>query len=218
MKKNLTELVFILDRSGSMSGLESDTMGGYNSMIKKQKEEEEGDVNVTTILFDDQVERLDDRIPIQDIKPMTSKEYYVRGCTALLDAIGATISYMGNVQKNIKPDDKAKKVLFIITTDGYENSSKEYSYDKVKKMIERQKKRYDWEFLFLGANIDAISTAEKFGISEEFATNYVPDKEGTKLNYEAMNMAISNCRSEMTIDRSWKEKVEKDYESRKKES
>jgi uncharacterized protein YegL len=217
MDKKLTELVFILDRSGSMAGLEDDTIGGYNAMIKKQKEED-GEANVTTVLFDDRIETLHERVSIQNIKPMTDREYNVRGCTALLDAIGRTISYMGNVQKYAKPEDKANKVLFIITTDGYENSSKEYSYEKVKQMIERQKKRFDWEFLFIGANIDAVSTAEKFGITEEYAANYVPDKQGTKLNYEAMNAAISNCRAERPLDRSWKEEVEKDYESRKKKS
>ncbi|PRR80366.1 vWA domain-containing protein [Clostridium vincentii] len=215
MKKNLTELVFIIDRSGSMAGLEDDTMGGYNAVITKQKKED-GEANVTTILFDDQVETLHERISIQDIKQMTENEYYVRGCTALLDAIGETISYMGNVQKYAKSEERANKVLFIITTDGYENSSKEYSYDKVKGLIDRQKTRYDWEFLFLGANIDAISTAERFGISKEFATNYVPDKRGTKLNYEAMNVAISCCRAEMPLDKSWKEEVERDYKSRNK--
>lgn len=215
MKKNVTELVFILDRSGSMAGLEGDTIGGFNAMITRQKEAD-GEANVTTILFDDQVETLHERISIQEINPMTEREYNVRGCTALLDAIGQTISRVGNIQKHAKSEDRANKVLFIITTDGYENSSKEYSYMKVKQMIERQKKNYAWEFLFLGANIDAVSTAKQFGISEEYATNYVPDKQGTKLNYEAMNVAISYCRADMPLDRSWKKEVERDYETRKK--
>jgi uncharacterized protein YegL len=214
--KNLTELVFILDRSGSMSGLESDTIGGYNSMIKKQKTED-GEANVTTVLFDDRVEMLNKRISIQEVETMTEKEYFVRGCTALLDAIGQTIHYMGNVQKYAKDEERAGKVLFVITTDGYENSSKEYSYDKVKKMIKNQKDRYKWEFIFLGANIDAVETAKQVGIDEEYATNYVADSVGTELNYKAMNMAISCCRSEGIIDKRWKDEVERDYRTRNRE-
>lgn len=214
MKKNLTELVFILDRSGSMSGLESDTIGGYNSMIEKQKSEE-GEANVTTVLFDDKAEMLNKRVPIQDIHKMTDKEYYVRGCTALLDAIGQTVHYMGNVQKYAKDEERADKVLFVITTDGYENSSKEYSYDTIKKMIKRQRESYKWEFIFLGANIDAVNTAEQFGIDKDFASNYVADARGTELNYQAMNRAISSCRSEGKIDISWKEDVETDFQKRR---
>lgn len=214
MKKNLTELVFILDRSGSMSGLESDTIGGYNSMIEKQKSEE-GEANITTVLFDDKVEMINQRVSIHGVKKMTDKEYYVRGCTALLDAIGQTIHYMGNVQKYAKEEDRAGKVLFVITTDGYENSSKEYSYDKIRKMIKNQKDRYKWEFIFLGANIDAVETAKQVGIDEEYATNYVADSVGTELNYKAMNMAITCCRSEGKINRRWKEEVERDYKERK---
>lgn len=213
MKKGLTELVFILDRSGSMSGLEGDTIGGYNAILEKQKKEE-GDVNVTTVLFDDKLEQLHTRISLQEMKPLTDKEYYVRGCTALLDAIGQTIQYMGNVQKYAKEEDRAAKVLFIITTDGQENSSKEYSHTTVKHMIERQKERYQWEFLFLGANIDAIATAKQFGISEDYATNYVADSVGTSLNYKAMNTAISSCREEGAVKKSWKEEVERDYRKR----
>jgi uncharacterized protein YegL len=214
MKKNLTELVFILDRSGSMSGLETDTIGGYNAMIEKQKQEE-GEANVTTVLFDDKVEMLNQRVSLQEVTKMTEKEYYVRGCTALLDAIGQTIHYMGNVQKYAKEEDKAGKVLFVITTDGYENSSKEYSYEKVRKMIKHQKDRYDWEFVFLGANIDAVETAKQVGIDEDYATNYVADSCGTELNYKAMNRAITFCRSEGKISRQWKEEVERDFRERK---
>jgi uncharacterized protein YegL len=214
MKKNLTELVFILDRSGSMSGLESDTIGGYNSMLEKQKREE-GEANITTVLFDDKVEMLNQRMSIQGVTLMTEKEYYVRGCTALLDAIGQTIHYMGNVQKYAKEEDRAGKVLFVITTDGYENSSKEYSYEKVRKMIKHQKEHYDWDFIFLGANIDAVEAAKQVGIDEEHATNYVADSYGTELNYQAMNKAISCCRSEGKISRKWKEEVEKDFRTRK---
>lgn len=213
MKNDLTEIVFILDRSGSMSGLEDDTIGGFNSMLKKQREEE-GKVNVTTVLFDDEIEMLHKRVNIKEIKNITSKDYYVRGCTALLDAIGYSINFMINVQKN-KKEEKVKNVLFIITTDGYENASKEYTYEKIKKMITYEKERYNWQFLFLGANIDAISTARNFGISEEFASNYVSDEVGTQITYEVMNSAISTCREKGTVDKSWKSRVEEDYEMRK---
>ena len=211
MKNNLTEVVFILDRSGSMSGLEGDTIGGFNSMLKKQREEE-GDANVTTVLFDDEIEMLHKRVNIKKIKNITSKDYYVRGCTALLDAIGYSINFMINVQEK---EERAKNVLFIITTDGYENASKEYSYEKIKKMITYEKERYNWQFLFLGANIDAISTARNFGISEEFASNYVSDEVGTQITYEVMNSAISTCRAMGVVDGSWKSRVEDDYEMRK---
>ena len=213
MKNDLTEVVFILDRSGSMSGLEGDTIGGFNTMLKKQREEE-GDANVTTVLFDDEIQMLHKRVDIKEIKNITSKDYYVRGCTALLDAIGYSINFMINVQKN-KKEERAKNVLFIITTDGYENASKEYSYEKIKKMITYEKERYNWQFLFLGANMDAISTARKFGISEEFASNYVSDEVGTQITYEVMNSAISTCRVMGAVDGSWKSRVEDDYEMRK---
>ena len=210
---SLTEVVFILDRSGSMSGLEDDTIGGFNSILKKQREED-GDANVTTILFDDEIEMLHKRVNIKEIKNITSNDYYVRGCTALLDAIGYSINFMINVAKN-KNEEKAKNVLFIITTDGHENASREYSYEKVKKMITYQKEKYNWKFLFLGANIDAISTAKNFGISKEFASNYVSDEVGTKLTYEVMNDAISGCRSCGSIDTNWKNRLEEDYDIRK---
>ena len=210
---SLTEVVFILDRSGSMSGLEDDTIGGFNSILKKQREED-GDANVTTILFDDEIEMLHKRVNIKEIKNITSNDYYVRGCTALLDAIGYSINFMINVAKN-KNEEKAKNVLFIITTDGHENASREYSYEKIKKMITYQKEKYNWKFLFLGANIDAISTAKNFGISKEFASNYMSDEVGTKLTYEVMNDAISGCRKCGTIDTNWKNRVEQDYEIRK---
>lgn len=213
MKNNLTEVVLILDRSGSMSGLEDDNIGGFNSMLKKQRKEE-GDANVTTVLFDDEIEMLHKRVDIKEIKNITSKDYYVRGCTALLDAIGYSINFMINVQKN-KKEERAKNILFIITTDGYENASKEYSYEKIKKMITYEKERYNWQFLFLGANIDAISTARNFGISEEFASNYVSDEVGTQITYEVMNSAISTCRAMGVVDGSWKSRVEDDYEMRK---
>lgn len=212
MENNLTEVVFILDRSGSMSGLEDDTIGGFNSMLKKQREED-GQARVTTILFDDEIEMLHKRVDIKEMKNITSKDYYVRGCTALLDAIGSSMNFMINVARKEK---QVKNVLFIITTDGHENSSKEYSYEKIKKMITYQKEKYNWQFLFLGANIDAISTAKDFGISEDFASNYVCDEIGTKLTYEVMNNAISNCRKNGSIDSTWKNKVEEDYKVRKR--
>lgn len=215
MKRNLTEIVFILDRSGSMSGLESDTIGGFNSMLNKQRIEN-GEANVTTVLFDHEIEMLHKRIDIKEIQDMTSKDYYVKGCTALLDAIGYSINYMVNTQKYAKEDERAENVLFIITTDGYENSSKEYSDKKIKEMIDYQKEKYNWNFLFLGANIDAISTAQKFGIAEEFASNYVADAKGTKLSYEVMGMAISHLRKNSVLNEFWKNSVDEDYNARRK--
>lgn len=214
MNKNLTEIVFILDRSGSMAGLESDTIGGFNAMIKEQKSNE-GYANVSTILFDDKTEVLHDRVDIKEIKPMTDREYFVRGCTALLDAVGGAITHMGNVQKFAKEEDKAGKVLFIITTDGYENASSEFSAEKVKDLIERQKSKYGWEFIFMGANIDAVKTAKSFGISEDCAANYIADERGTELNFMAMNNAISNVRSNKKLSKDWKKDIEADFQNRK---
>ncbi|WP_461207918.1 vWA domain-containing protein, partial [Clostridium sp. DL1XJH146] len=203
MKTNITEVVFILDKSGSMSGLERDTIGGYNAMIKKQKKEQ-GKAIVTTVLFDDNYELLHDRINIKGIQPITENEYFVGGCTSLLDAIGKTVNMIVNVQRNTSIDEKADSVIFIITTDGMENSSKEYSYEKIKKLIEWQKEKYGWEFIFLGANIDAIATAERFGISRDRASNYNADGEGTRLNYEAVSDVISEYRVSKSISQDWK--------------
>ena len=213
MKKDLSELVFILDRSGSMSGLESDTIGGYNSMLEKQKNEE-GEAIVTTVLFDNQYELLHDRIDLKGISEITDREYFVRGSTALLDAIGKTINKIGNAQKYTKEDQRAERVIFVITTDGMENASREYSDSKIKAMIEHQKHKYGWEFIFLGANIDAIETASRFGIAEDRAVNYNADSVGTVLNYEVICEAVSTMRANKEIKRDWKKKIEKDYQSR----
>ena len=194
MRKGLTEVVFILDRSGSMSGLEADTIGGFNSMIAKQKKEE-GEAYISTVLFDDTCEVLYDRVPVNKVEPMNDNQYYVRGCTALLDAIGGAIHHIGNVHKYAREEDRPEKTLFIITTDGMENASRQYSYEKVKEMVARQKEKYGWEFLFLGANIDAIDVAGKFGIDSNRALNYVSDHKGTQLNYEVLNKTVSEFRA-----------------------
>ena len=194
MRKGLTEVIFILDRSGSMSGLEADTIGGFNSMIAKQKKEE-GEAYISTVLFDDKTEVLYDRVPVSKVEPMNENQYYVRGCTALLDALGRAIHHIGNVHKYAREEDRPEKTLFIITTDGMENSSHEYSYDKVKKMVEKQKKKYGWEFLFLGANIDAIEVAGRFGIAANRAINYESDRQGTQLNYEVLSRTVSEFRA-----------------------
>jgi uncharacterized protein YegL len=193
MRKGLTEVVFILDRSGSMSGLEADTIGGFNAMIEKQKNED-GEAYISTVLFDDQTEVLYDRIPVEKVLRMNDTQYYVRGCTALLDALGGAIHHIANVHKYARDENRPEKTLFIITTDGMENSSHIYTYDKVKKMVEREKEKYGWEFLFLGANIDAISVAGRFGIGADRAINYECDSEGTRLNYEVLSRTVSAVR------------------------
>ena len=213
MRKGLTEIIFILDRSGSMSGLEADTIGGYNSMLEKQKKEESQAI-ISTVLFDDVQEVLHDRLSLDKVNKITREEYYVRGSTALLDAIGGAIHHIGNVHKYAREEDRPEKTIVIITTDGMENASRRYSYDKVKNMVERQKKSYGWEFLFLGANIDAIEVAGRFGISEERAVNYKCDKAGTKLNYEVLEEAISSYRAGNCIKADWKEKIDADYKKR----
>lgn len=214
MKKNLTELVMILDRSGSMGGLESDTIGGYNSMLQKQKETE-GEVLVSTVLFDDRSEVLYDRVPLDKMPKMTDKEYYVRGCTALLDAVGGAIHHIGNVHKYAREEDRPEKTIFVITTDGMENASREYSYDRVKEMVERQKEKYGWEFIFLGANIDAIEVAGRFGISADRAANYHSDHEGTALNYDVLGETVCLMRSSAApIGAGWKKRIDEDFKKR----
>ncbi len=215
MKKNLTEVVFILDRSGSMSGLEADTIGGFNSMIEKQKRSE-GEALISTVLFDNTSEVIHDRVDIRHIDPMTREDYSVRGCTALFDAIGGAINHIGNVHKYARAEDVPEHTVIVITTDGMENASRRYGSDEIKKMIRRQKEKYGWEFLFFGANIDAIETARSFGISEDRAVNYNSDSEGTQLNYEVLSEAISAVRCNATLGTDWKERIDKDYKKRGK--
>lgn len=212
VRNNITEIVFILDRSGSMGGLESDTIGGFNSMILKQKKEE-GECYVTTVLFDSKVETLHDRIPLSEIADMTEKEYFVRGSTALLDAIGSTVSHISGIHKYVRKEDVPAHTIFVITTDGMENSSHEYSSRKVKKMIE-EKKEAGWEFLFLGANIDAVETARSFGISEERAVNYHCDAKGTALNFACLGQAIGSVRKKGKMDGAWREAIDEDFAGR----
>ena len=213
MRKNLTEIVFILDRSGSMSGLEQDTIGGFNSMINQQKNAD-GEALVSTILFDNVSEVLHDRINVKDIQPLTDHDYMVRGCTALLDAIGGAIHHIGNIHKYARQEDIPEHTMFVITTDGMENASRYYSSNKVKQMIERQKIKYGWEFLFLGANIDAVETAGLFGIDEDRAVNYQCDSEGTALNYEVINEAISAVRCSAPLGSNWKKRIDEDFKKR----
>ena len=210
MKKGLTELVFILDKSGSMGGLETDTIGGYNSMLAKQQEVE-GECHITTVLFDNNYELLHDRIDIKAVSPISEKEYQVGGSTALLDAIGRTIHKIGNAQKHTAEDYRAEKVMFVIITDGEENSSREYSAEKIKAQIERQKEKYGWEFVFLGANIDAIETAGRFGISADRAQNYHSDSEGIELNFRVMSEVVAEYRECSEISKGWNNEIQKDY-------
>ncbi len=205
------ELVFILDRSGSMGGLESDTIGGYNSMLSKQKKEKTGKVSVTTVLFDDQYELLYNQVPIEKVFPMTEEEYYVRGSTALLDAIGKTVM---QVKANQDKKEIKDKVLFVIITDGMENASREYRADQIKKLIEERKEKNNWEFLFLGANIDAIGAAKDIGIDSSRAVRFKSDKKGTAKNYEVLNEAIKEIRGGYQLNNSWKNEIEEDVKNR----
>ena len=215
MKNNITELVFILDRSGSMAGLESDTIGGFNAMISKQKKQD-GDCYVSTVLFDDKSKVLHDRLKLAEVPMMTDSDYYVGGCTALIDALGDAIHHIGNIHKYAREEDVPEHTMFIITTDGCENASHRYSSDKVKKMIEHQKEKFGWEFLFIGANIDAVETAARYGIGADRAVNYHSDKKGTQLNYDVMSETICAVRSNQPLSADWKKKIDEDYKSRSK--
>ena len=216
MKTNVTELVFILDRSGSMGGLESDTIGGFNSMLAKQQSEP-GECRITTVLFDNEYDVLHDRIDIKAVSPITEREYFVRGSTALLDAVGRTINKIGSVQKNTAKDFRADKVLFVITTDGMENASSEFTYAKIKSMINQQKSKYGWEFIFLGANIDAVDVADRFGVARDRAQNFHNDSEGIALNYSVVSKAVAEFRSAPCGARladGWSAEIQADYEKR----
>ena len=215
MKKNLTELVFILDRSGSMAGLEGDTIGGFNAMIEKQRGEP-GEAVISTVLFDNETEVIHDRIPLDRVPRLTEKEYYVRGCTALLDAVGGAIHHIGNVHKYAREEDRPEKTLFVITTDGLENASRRYTYDKVKAMIERQREKYGWEFLFLGANIDAAREAARFGIRADCAADYHADSIGTEAVYESVCEAVCQVRRAAPLKASWKQRIDADFKGRKR--
>jgi len=212
---NKVECVFILDRSGSMAGLESDTIKGFNSLLNKQREEE-GEAIITTVLFDHAYEILHDRLNLKSIANITEKEYYVRGSTALLDAIGMTIEKIVNVQKATLKEHQSDKVLFVITTDGMENASRKYNYKMIKRMVEYQKKKYHWEFIFMGANMDAIDVANNFGIDANRAVNFHSDDQGTNLNYQAMNKVMSDFRTNDRIEDDWKKEVDEDYIKRTK--
>lgn len=211
MEKKLTEVVFVLDRSGSMAGLESDTIGGFNGMIQKQQKEE-GQAYVSTVLFDDRVEVLHDRVDLDKIQPMTDREYYVRGCTALLDAVGRSINHIATVHKYAREEDRPQKTLFVIITDGYENASREFTYSKLKKLIETQQEKYGWEFLFLGANIDAVAEASRFGIRKERAVRYENDEEGVALNFATVGRAVHACCCRGSISDDWAEDIRENYE------
>lgn len=216
MKKNLTEIVFILDRSGSMAGLEKDTIGGFNAMIEKQRMEA-GEAVISTVLFDNYSEVIHDRLTLDQIPQLTEKEYFVRGCTALLDAVGGAIHHIGNVHKYAREEDRPEKTIFVITTDGMENASRNYTYDRVKAMIERQKGKYGWEFLFLGANIDAAREAARFGIGADRAANYHADHEGTGVIYETVSEAICQVRScAAPLQANWKARIDEDFAKRGK--
>lgn len=214
LNRHLTELVFILDRSGSMRGLEQDTIGGFNAMLDRQREAE-GQALVSTVLFDSGTGVIHDRVDVRKVEPMTEKQYAVRGCTALLDAVGGAIHHIGNVHKYAREEDRPARTLFVITTDGMENASRRYDAGRVREMIRRQTEQYGWEFLFLGANIDAVQTAGRFGIDADRAANYHSDSLGTALNYDVLGDAIHAVRGGRPLDSNWKQRIDKDYQSRK---
>ena len=213
MNKNLTEMVFILDRSGSMAGLEADTIGGFNSMIRRQQQAE-GEALVSTVLFSNESTVIHDRADVQKVEPMTDRQYCVGGCTALIDAIGGAIHHIGNVHKYAREEDRPAHTIFVITTDGMENASRRYTSDEVKAMVERQKAKYGWEFLFLGANIDAVETAARFGIGRDRSVNFHNDAQGQALNYRTVSDAVCQVRSNAPLGDSWKDNIEADFRSR----
>jgi len=213
MKKDLTELVFILDRSGSMQGLEADTIGGFNALIEKQKKEP-GEAFVSTVLFHTDCTVLHDRVPLCAVAPLTNRDYIVGGCTALLDALGGAIHHIGNIHKYAREEDRPAHTLFVVTTDGMENASRRYSAARVKEMVERQKEKYGWEFLFLGANIDAVETAAQVGIGADRAVTYQADAAGTALNYEVLTDTVSMFRCAAPIAADWKAPIEKAQKQR----
>ncbi len=215
MRKNLTEMVFILDKSGSMSGLEADTIGGFNGMIEKQKKEA-GEALVSTVLFSNESSVLHDRVDLRKIEPMTDQQYFVGGCTALIDAIGGAIHHIGNVHKYAREEDRPEHTIFIITTDGMENASRRYTSDQVKAMVKRQREKYGWEFLFLGANIDAVETAAHFGIDEDRAVTFISDHTGQQLNYAEVSEAVRTVRACAPLTREWKTNIEKDFNIRRR--
>ena len=213
MKKGLTEVVFILDRSGSMAGLEKDTIGGFNAMLEKQRRGE-GQALISTVLFSNESAVIHDRVDAREVPPLTERDYFVCGCTALLDAVGGAIHHIGNVHKYAREEDRPERTLFVITTDGMENASRHYDLHRVRAMIERQKARYGWEFLFLGANIDAVDTAARLGIDADRAANFHCDAQGTQLNYEAVSDAVSAMRCAAPLSADWKERIDSDFQSR----
>ena len=215
MKKNLTEIVFILDRSGSMAGLEKDTIGGFNAMLEKQKREP-GKALVSTVLFDNTADVIHDRLPLHRVPKLTDPEYYVRGCTALLDAVGGAIRHISTIHKYAREEDRPEKTIFVITTDGMENASRRYDYEAVKQMIQRQKEQYGWEFLFLGANIDAAREAARFGIGADRAANFHCDSKGTALNFEVISETVCSFRAEQPIAADWKARIDADFRKRGK--
>ena len=214
MKNNITELVFILDRSGSMSGLEADTIGGFNSLIEKQRKQD-GECFVSTILFDNDSEVLHDRVRLTDVMPMTDQDYTVRGCTALLDALGGAICHIANIHKYARPEDVPEHTVFVITTDGMENASHHYDADRLKCMIEHEKEKHGWEFLFLAANIDAVTTAKNFGINEDRAVDYLADRRGTGVVYDTVAEAVCQVRASVPLKKSWSKRIKDDFETRK---
>ena len=210
MNSNLTEIVFILDRSGSMAGLEGDTIGGFNAFVEKQKKEE-GEALLSAVLFSDREQVLYDRVDLRKVEPMTEAQYQVGGCTALLDAIGGAVHHIGNVHKYAREEDRPAKTVFVITTDGMENASRRYSYQDVQRMVKHEQEKYGWEFLFLGADMDAISAARSFGIRSDRAVRYYKDGSGTELNYSILSQTVGKIRKGERIEADWSKDIAEDF-------